>query len=246
MIGAQAIAHSAPDGYSLLLATSGMATMNPALYSRMPFSMEQDLVPIVQVSESPVLLVVHPAMAKGTPAELARRSLTYASSGVGSYSHLIAEKFLQGAGGKWTHVPYKGTAPALPDLIAGQVQAMFIDVAIALPQIKNGKLTAVAVTSKRRVASMPDVPTFTELGMRDMQLGTWIALFAPAGTPTGVINRWYHELSKVLATAQVRERFAALGLEVTDIPPDPLKQQIRSETAAWTSVVKTAGIPLIQ
>ena len=213
-IGADLVAKSAPDGYTLLMGTVGTHAINPSLYSKMPYDHVKDFVPVVLVAGVPNVLVVNPALPVNSVADLIKLAkdkpgqINFASSGSGTSIHLSGELFKTMAGVDITHVPYKGSSPALVDLIGGQVQIMFDNLPSALPQIKAGKLRAIAVTSLKRAPVLPDVPTISESGLPGFEASSWFGVLAPAGTPAPIVGRINAEINKWLQSADARRKIA--------------------------------------
>ncbi|MDM0083110.1 tripartite tricarboxylate transporter substrate binding protein [Variovorax sp. J31P179] len=248
-IGSAAVARAAPDGYTLLVVVAAHA-INPSLYPRMSYSPLQDLrgvsefgaIPLLMVSSAqlpPTDLKGFVAWAKANP-----QRATFASSGAGSGAHLVAEQFAQTAGVPMTHVPYKGIAPALPDLFAGQVSVIFDSVQTMMPHIKAGKLRGLAMTSAKRWPAAPDVPTMAEAGYPGMTGGSWIGLLAPAKTPNEIVHKLSAELQQVLQLPEIRDKLIDYGIDPVGGRPEQFDAFIRSEAARWAEVVKKADIRL--
>jgi tripartite-type tricarboxylate transporter receptor subunit TctC len=248
-IGSAAVARAAPDGYTLLVVVAAHA-INPSLYPRMSYSPLQDLrgvsefgaIPLLMVSSAqlpPTDLKGFVAWAKANP-----QRATFASSGAGSGAHLVAEQFAQTAGVPMTHVPYKGIAPALPDLFAGQVSVIFDSVQTMMPHIKAGKLRGLAMTSAKRWPAAPDVPTMAEAGYPGMTGGSWIGLLAPAKTPNEIVHKLSAELQQVLQLPEIRDKLIDYGIDPVGGTPEQFDAFIRSEAARWAEVVKKADIRL--
>ncbi len=247
-IGASAVARSEPDGHTLLLGTVSTHAINPALYPSLSYDPVKDYAPIAYLAGVANVLVVTPKrIAAGTvqafvqEARDASPPLTFASSGAGSSIHLSGEMFKSATGVDMTHVPYRGSGPALNDLIGGQVALMFDNLPSALGQIMAGSVRALAVTSPQRSSLLPDVPTFAESGIAGVEAVSWFALFAPAATPAPVVARLRQGVAASLAKAEVKARFAALGAEPRSMNPDELSSFLRTEIAAWASVVARSG-----
>jgi tripartite-type tricarboxylate transporter receptor subunit TctC len=246
-IGADLVAKSAPDGYTLLMGTVGTHAINPSLYSKMPYDHIKDFVPVVLVAGVPNVLVVNPALPVNSVADLIRLAkdkpgqINFASSGSGTSIHLSGELFKTMAGVDITHVPYKGSSPALVDLIGGQVQIMFDNLPSALPQIKAGRLRAIAVTSLKRAPVLPDVPTISESGLPGFEASSWFGVLAPAGTPAPIVARINAEVNKWLQSADARERLLSQGAEAAGGSPEQFAHHIRAESEKWAKVVKASG-----
>lgn len=250
MIGAGSVAKAAPDGYTLLLSTPGPITINPHLFSRMAYHPEKDFVPITQIGTVPQILVVHPSVKANNVRELIALAkahpgkLHYGSVGNGSTLHLAGEMFNTMAGTKLVHVPYKGSAPALTDLLGGQIELMFDVIVSSLPQVTDGKLRALAVTGDKRSASAPDVPTVSESGLPGYNVVTWYGLMAPAGTPPAVIDFLNKEIVRALHTPSVQQRLTSLGADLVASSPQEFAAYLKEESAKWGEVVKRANIPV--
>jgi tripartite-type tricarboxylate transporter receptor subunit TctC len=245
--GADLVAKSAPDGYTLVMATVGTHAINMSLYAKMPYDAVKDFEPVVLVAGVPNLLVVHPsvnaksvreltALAKAQPGKL-----NVASSGNGTSIHLAAELYKQMAGVDILHVPYKGSSPAVADLLGGQVQMMFDNMPVSLPHVKAGKLRALAVTSMTRSAALPDVPTMDEEGLKGFDATSWFGLLAPAGTPKDIVAKLNAAAVKALASPEMRERLAAQGADPVGNTPDQFAAFIKAEIDKWAKIVKASG-----
>ena len=246
-IGTELVAKSAPDGYTLEMGTVGTHAINASLYSKLPYDHVKDFAPVVLVAGVPNVLVVNPALPVSSVAELIAYAkanpgkLNFASSGNGTSIHLSGELFRTMAGVEITHVPYKGSAPALQDLIAGQVQLMFDNLPPSLPQIKAGRLKALAVTSAKRAPALPDVPTMAEAGLPGFEASSWFGILAPAGTPPAVVAKLNAEVAKWLASPEAQEKLLAQGANPAGGTPEDFAKHIAAETAKWAKVVKDSG-----
>ena len=246
-IGAELVAKSAPDGYTLLMGTVGTHAINPGLYPKLPYDHVKDFAPVILVAGVPNVLVINPALPVNSVPELIAYAkanpgkLNFASSGNGTSIHLSAELFKTMAGVQMTHVPYKGSAPALQDLVGGQVQLMFDNLPSSLALIKGGKLKALAVTSGARAAALPDVPTLAESGLPGFEASSWFGLLAPTGTPSSVIAKLNGEIAKWLATPEAKEKLLAQGANAAGGTAEEFAQFIAAETAKWQKVVKESG-----
>jgi tripartite-type tricarboxylate transporter receptor subunit TctC len=248
-IGAEAVARAPADGYTLLVATTAHA-INPSLFKRLGYDLQKDFAPVSQLTGGPLVIVANPSLRANNVQELIALAkskpggLNYASSGNGQSTHLSAELFSSMAGIKLNHVPYKGSAPALTDVIAGQADLMFDTMLSAMPQVKTGKLKALAVTSAARSPAAPELPTVAESGLAGYEAIAWNGLLAPMGTPNDVVAKLNAEVKKALELPEVRERFAAQGFGAAWSPPDQYAAFIRSELAKWAKVVKASGATL--
>lgn len=247
MIGSEMVAKAAPDGYSLLMAYTAHVT-NPSLWTRLPYDTLRDFAPVTMVAHVPSVLIVHPSLPVHSVKELiafARRrphELDYGSSGVGTAAHLAAALFAQRAGLFLTHVPYKGGVPAMYELLGGQISIMFGSLATAIPNIRNGRARALAVTSLQRVATLPEMPTMAEAALPGYEAIGWFALFAPAQTSGTVIHKINTETVLLMSQREMRERFLAQGAEFAPSTPAELGDRVRSEIVKWRGVIRAAGI----
>ncbi len=247
LIGSDYVAKAAPDGYTLLIVAFPFA-VTPSLIKSMPYDTVKDFTPVALAAQSPNLLVVNPALPVKSVADLIALakakpdSLSYASTGNGSSNHISMEFFKSLAGVRIVHIPYKGSAPAVTDLLGGQVQVMFDNVPNVLPQVKAGRLRALAQTSATRSAVAPDLPTVAEAGVAGYELTVWFGLVAPAGTPREVIAKLNAEVLKILAMPDVRERFLAQGVEPLGSTPEQFAEHIKAQMAKWGKVVRDAGV----
>jgi tripartite-type tricarboxylate transporter receptor subunit TctC len=246
-IGSELVAKSSPDGYTLEMGTVGTHAINASLYAKMPYDHVKDFTPVILVAGVPNVLVVNPALPANSVAELIAYAkanpgkLNFASSGNGTSIHLSGELFKVMAGVQITHIPYKGSAPALQDLLGGQVQMMFDNLPPSLPQIKAGKLRALAVTSLTRAPALPDVPTLSESGLPGFEASSWFGILAPAGTPAPIVAKLNAEIAKWLATPEAKEKLAKQGANAAGGTPDDFAKHIAAETAKWAKVVKDSG-----
>lgn len=241
------VAHAKPDGYTLLASNSGFHLINPTLQSKLPWA-QKDFVPVALIGTAPNLIVVNSAVPvktlKGLIAYIKANpgKLNYASQGSGTISHIGTERFMQETATSMVHIPYKGTASALVDLLSNQVQVIFATPAAVQGHIESGKLRALAVASGTRYPSLPDVPTAAEAGLPNFELETWVALCAPAGTPKDVIDRLSHLLQQAYSQDETRKAAEAAGFEVRYESPQALARRIDFETKYWAGVIKKAGI----
>ncbi|WP_332816420.1 Bug family tripartite tricarboxylate transporter substrate binding protein [Ramlibacter sp.] len=249
-IGAMQVARAPADGLTLLVATSTTLAINPSLYRKLPYDPARDFAPIGMIGAVPLVAVVHPsvpvqdiaglvALAKARP-----DSLSYGSAGNGSPHHLGMEMFKAATGIALTHVSYKGSSPAVTDLLGGQIQVMFSDIPPALQHVRAGKLRALAVTSTKRQPALPEIPAIAESGVpgtRDFRAVAWQSLVAPAGTPRELIDKYAAALQQVMSRRELRARLASDGFEAETMGPDQLAAYIRSEAERWGQVIRTAG-----
>ena len=248
ILGAELAAKSAPDGYTLFLGGVGSHAVNPNLHARLPYDPVKDFAPITLIASAPSVLVVHPSLPARTLAEftaLAKASpgrINYASNGNGSSAQLAAVLYESMAGVRMVHVPYKGLAPALVDLLAGEVQAMFSSVVAIVPSIKAGRLRALAVTGRRRAALLPEVPTLDESGVPGYEAGSWYGILAPAGTPQAIVAKLHEAIVHALARPEVRERLVSEGAEVIGSTPQAFAAHITAELARMGKLIRDAGI----
>ncbi|MBS0320077.1 MAG: tripartite tricarboxylate transporter substrate binding protein [Proteobacteria bacterium] len=247
-LGAELAAHSPADGYTLFLGGVGSQVVNPLLHAKLPYDADKDFAPVAMLAKAPLVLVVRAsvpardiaqfiALAKAKPG-----TLNYASNGNGSSSHLAALMFASMAGIDIVHVPYKGLAPALKDLLAGDVQLMFSSVVAILPHIKSGELRALAVTGSKRLAILPDVPTVAEAGLTGYEAASWYGLFVPAGTPPAIVDRLNADVQKVLADADVQRAFANDGAEAAPGSPAAFAAYVKADRERLGKVVRAARL----
>ena len=247
-IGTEMGARSAPDGYTLTIVHQGTMAINPHLYSRLGYDPLADFTPITRLGGGPLLLSVNPQVAATTVAELVQLAkakpgqLNFGSPGIGTPPHLAGELFKRAAGIDVLHVPYNGGGQSATALISGQVSFMIEGLSVVLPLVKAGRLRPLAVTGPRRVALLPDVPTMAEAGLPACEFVGWVGISAPAATPKPIIDRLYREISKVLATAEARDWFGAVGAEPLADTPEAFAATIRAEHAKWGKVIREAGI----
>lgn len=246
-IGAAAVAKAAPDGYTLLVGTVGTHAINASLYTKMPYDTLKDFAPVTQIASVPNMLVVTPSLPVGSVTELIAYAkanpgkLNMASSGNGTSIHLSGELFKVMTGVDMVHVPYKGSAPALNDLMGGQVQLMFDNMPSALPQVKGGTLKALAVTTATRSPAMPDLPTVAEAGVPGFEASSWFGVFAPAGTPKEIVVKLQTEIARILKSPEMTERLAQQGAVAVGNTPDEFGAYVQSELVKWAGVVKASG-----
>jgi tripartite-type tricarboxylate transporter receptor subunit TctC len=248
-LGAAEVARAAPDGYTILMGTPGTQAINQFLYSKMPYNTEKDFAPVVFVASVPNVLVVHPSLGVKSLKELIDKarakpgSINYATPGPGTTGHLSTELFKSMLKIDLVHVPYKGSGPALQDLLAGQVQMTIDNLPSAMAHIKSGKLIALGVTTTKPVPSLPDVPPIASVAP-GYEASSWFVTMAPAGTPPAVIAKLNVEANKILAKPEVKERFAQLGAIPVGGTPQELGKFIAAETTKWKEIVKVSGAKL--
>jgi tripartite-type tricarboxylate transporter receptor subunit TctC len=246
-IGAEAVAHAAPDGYTLLMGTTALAS-SPALYSKLAYDLMRDLAPVSLVVTMSNVLVVHPALPARSVADLIALAktrpgaLNSASAGVGSSNHLALVLFTTMTGANIAHVPYKGAAPAVADVMGGQVTMTFVPIAAAVPPVKSGRLRALGVTGAVRATTLPDVMTISEAGVAGYEATSWNALLAPGATPRDIVLRIHSSLAESLRAPKVREILANSGADAAGSLPGELATFLRTEMVKWGKVVRAAGI----
>ena len=246
-VGAEIVAKAAPDGYTMLIANQAML-VSPFLFAQMGYDPLKDLQPVTMINSAPLMVVAHPALPVKSFAELVAYSkanpgkLNYGSGGIGSTPFLAVESLKSVTGLDATHVPYKGGAPALADLVAGQLAFMVENVPGTLPLVKDGKLRALAVTSAKRVALVPDLPTLQEAGVAGYEMIGWNGLFVPAGTPRDIVAKLHDAAAKVLRRPDVIEQLAKLGAEAVGNPQPEFAAFVQAETDRWGRIIRDKGI----
>jgi tripartite-type tricarboxylate transporter receptor subunit TctC len=246
-LGGEQAAKSPPDGYTLFMTTSGIQAINPFLYQRMPFDPNKDLAPVIALVSLSNVLVAHPSVKPSTVKELIAAAkaepgrITGASSGSGTSIHMSLEMFKHFTGTDILHVPYKGSAPAVADLIGGQVQIMFDNIPSALPHIRSGKLKAMATTGAKRAPALPDLPTVAEAGVPGYESGVWFGIVVPTGTPKDVIDKLNADTRKAMALPEFQKRMTDLGYELVGGSPAEMGEMIQAELKRWGPVVKASG-----
>ncbi len=249
-IGADVVAKAAPDGYTLLVASPAEIAINPSLYPQMPYDAAKDLLPVAQLATAPLVLVVHPSVPAKTVADLIALAkadptkINFASSGSGGPQHMAGELFKLMAHVDATHVPYKGGAPAITDLLGGQVQFFFAGVPPALPHIKTGRLRAIAVTTPRRSALLPELPTVDEAGLPGFAVDNWQGLLAPAGTPANVVSKVAADVAKIEAEPDFAAKLRALGAETVESSPTKFAAFIQAESAKYADIIRKSRAKL--
>jgi tripartite-type tricarboxylate transporter receptor subunit TctC len=248
VIGAEAVAKAAPDGYTLMMGSNSTVSVAPSLYPKLGYHPVRDFAPVSLVATTPFVLVVHPSVPARSVKDLISLAktrtgrLSMASGGTGSSNQLVGELFQSLTGARFTHIPYKGAGPAGVDLMAGQVDLLFDQLSSSVGPIKSGRIRALAVTSAARTAVFPDIATMKEAGVADFEVTNITGVLAPAGTPADIIAKLNAALSKVLASAATKERFAGLALEAAPGTPEQFAAYIRDDFARWTKVVRDANI----
>jgi tripartite-type tricarboxylate transporter receptor subunit TctC len=245
-IGADYVAKAAPDGYNVVVGTVGTHAINGALYQNMPYDMTRDFTPVSLLASTPNMLVVNnnvPAKNLKEFIDLGKKEgkMTFASSGSGTSIHVSGELFKTMTGIDMQHIPYKGRASAIPDLLGGRVTMMFDNMPSSLPLVREGKLRALGVTSAKRSPAAPDIPTIAESGLPGFEAVSWFALFAPANTPRPIVDKLQAEVSKILKMPDVSKKLLDLGLEPSGSTPDELAAYQKTEIAKWSKVVKDSG-----
>ena len=246
-VGADFVAKSPPDGYTLLLADIGSLAIGPSVFPTLPFDPVKDFAPVAMVAYSPHILAAHPSVPARDVKELIAYAkanpdkLNFAVSGIGGANHLAGIDFAQRAGIKWTYIPYKGGAQAITDVMGGQAQVLFNGMLATYPAVKDGKLKALAISSEKRFAAAPDLPTVAESGLAGFETGSFQGIVAPAGTPPDIVNKLHAVVTKVLATPEMKDRLDKAGAEVRPQSPEQFGGFIRSEKARWAKVVKESG-----
>ena len=245
-IAAEITANAPPDGYTVLLATIGALAINPSLLKKMPFDPIKDLAPVTRAADSTNFLVVHPSVAAKSVKELIAlaksKPLNCGSSGVGGAGHLALELFILQAGTKMLHVPYKGGGPSIVDLLAGNINLIFATTASSIGHIKSGRIRALAVTTAKRSANVPELPTIAEAGLPGFEANNWNGVVVPAKTPRPVINRLNKEFTAALLLPDIKQFLFNQGLDAAPGTPEAFAAYIKSETAKWAKVIKAAGI----
>jgi tripartite-type tricarboxylate transporter receptor subunit TctC len=246
-IGTDLVAKADPDGYTIVMGAISTHAINPSLYKSIPYDHIRDFAPITRVGLLPNVLVVNPSLPAKTVKEFIAYGkanpgkLNFASPGTGTSLHLSGELFKDMTGTDMVHVPYKGSTPALTDLLGGQVLAMFDNLPASLPHIKGGKLRPLAVTTARRTPALPDVPTMIEAGVPGFEVTSWFAVFAPARTPKEIVAKLNSEMVKILNSPDVKEKLAQQSVEAAPTTPEELAAFVKSETERWAKVIKATG-----
>ena len=249
-IGTTIVAQANPDGYTLVMAFDATMVINPSVYAKLPFDPIKDFAPITKVAALPLILVAHPSFAPSNTKELiafakSKPGLNYSSSGHASTPHLAMLMFAQHTGTQFTHIAYKGGGQAVFDVLAGQIPLLATAIPTVQAHLKSGKLKAVALTSAKRHASLPDVGTFAEAGLAGFDVSAWYGMLAPAGTPKAIITRLNHEVTKILAAAEMKERFlTTIGGDPVGGTPEQFAADIKADIARWAKIVKESRLKL--
>ena len=248
MVGAQALVAAPADGYTLMMGSNSSLAVAPSLYPSWPYDPVKGIAPITNLAVTPFVLVVKLALPAKTLDDFVRLAkekpgqLAMASGGNGSSNHLVGELFQMMTGAKLSHVPYKGTGAALVDLSGGQVDLLFDQASSTVPNVRGGKIRAIAVAAKSRLPALPETPTFAEAGLRDFEIDNFTGLVGPAGMPADAVAKVHAAAVKALATPTVKERFASLGVQPVGNTPEEWGAEIRTDLARWAKVIKAAGI----
>jgi len=246
-LGVLDVARSAPDGYSMVMSTSGIQAINPALYAKMPLDVNKELAPVAPIVSLSNVLVVHPSVPAKTVKEvidLAKKDpgkWTYASSGNGTSIHMSGAMFTQLTGTDIVHIPYKGSAPAITDLLAGQTNMMFDNIPSALPHIKSGKLRAIATTGAKRDPALPDLPTIAESGVKGYESGVWFGIMVPAATPRDIVMKLNAAAVQATKSPEFVKRMTDLGYNIIPGSPEQMATMLKEEVARWAPIVKASG-----
>jgi tripartite-type tricarboxylate transporter receptor subunit TctC len=246
-VGSAELARAAPDGYTIGGGTISSHGINATLYDKLPYDPVTSFAPITLYATQPNVLLVHPSVPAKTVKEFIELlkaqpdKYSFGSAGAGTSQHISGEMFKTMAGVKMQHIPYRGSGQMMPELLGGTLLVAFDNIATAVPQVKAGKLRALAVTTAQRSTVMPDVPTMAESGLAGYELSSWQAVFAPAGTPKPIVDRLYGEIARILQTPEVQKRFMELGLDVSGMPPAELAALVRSDVPRLAKIVKESG-----
>ncbi|MBS0338762.1 MAG: tripartite tricarboxylate transporter substrate binding protein, partial [Proteobacteria bacterium] len=247
IIGSEAAAKSPNDGYTLFMGSSGSLAVNPGMYSKLPYDPVRDFTPIALTLKVPFYLVVNPSIPANNVKDLVAYlkanpgKVNFGSAGSGASNHLSTELFKSATGVSIVHVPYKGSPPAVTDLLAGQLGLMFETGPLVFPHVKSGRLKAIATGNSQRVAAYPDLPTIAESGYPGFETVGWAGFLAPAGTPKEIVMKVNSEIVKILSTNEIKDRFVSLGAELLSSSPEEFGAYIKSETAKWGKVIKDSG-----
>ena len=248
VIGAENVIKSPPDGYTLLMATASVAAINMVTYAKPPYDTLRDLLPLTPVMTTSSLIVIHPSLPAKTLKELVAlakarpNQIVFGSAGTGGTLHLAVEMLMKDANVKITHAPYKGAAPAVVDVIAGQISGMFVDLPVVSPYVKAGRVRALATANPQRTQHFPDIPTAKESGYPNVEMTNYYALLAPAKTPREVVARLHDAIVKAVNTPGVREKLLAVGADPTTMPAEEFTRYLRTDIEKWGKLVKSVGI----
>jgi tripartite-type tricarboxylate transporter receptor subunit TctC len=244
-VGMEAVAQATPDGYTLLMSYAGSHAINPSLYKKLPFDPIKDFAPVATLATLPFVLVARPdANFKSVPElieQAKKNSLTFGSAGNGSVNHLLGVMFNMNTGTQLVHVPYKGAAPAMQDLMGGQINMVFTSLPSVAGSLRNGSLRGIAVTSSHRSNAFNQIPTLAEAGLKNFDVSPWFGLFAPGATPSAVVRKINQDVNELLHHKDVIEKFAAQGADPLAVAPEQLAAMLKSDLAKWADVVKTSG-----
>lgn len=249
-IGTDYVAKSTPDGYTMLLAYTGPMAINPSLYDSLPFKPQQDFAPVTLLAQAPQILGVHPSIPATTVEEFVTyakanpNTLFFGSSGNGGADHLAGELFKMLTGAQITHVPYKGGAPALADLVAGRTQLQFMTIPASIGHIQAGRIRPLAILDKKRYPLFPSVPTISEAGVKNYDVNNWYGVVVAAGTPESIVNKLNSALIKALRSEEVQTRFSGLGLVPVSNTPKEFQNFIAAESARWAEIIRVSGASL--
>lgn len=250
LIAAQEAARAQRDGYTLFMASGAQMGISPALRTSVGYDPIKSFIHVIHLTDTPMSLIAHPQLPVANAKDLIgysianRGKLNTASTGIGTYTHLTLELFKQVTGADLTHVPYKGAAPAINDLLGRQVQTLFTSTASAQPYTSTGRLKALGVAAAQRSRAMPDAPTFAEQGLAGLEVSSWVGIAVPAGVSAAIVDRLAKEYASALTDPQIRERLAALGADVAGTTGEPFARMVREDVARWAKVVRTAGVKL--
>jgi tripartite-type tricarboxylate transporter receptor subunit TctC len=244
-VGMEVVAQSAPDGYTLLMSYAGSHAINPALYKKLPFDPVKDFAPVATLATLPFVLVAKPDAPFKSVSELIdqgrKSNLTFGSAGNGSVNHLLGVMFNMNTGTQLTHVPYKGAAPAMQDLMGGQISMVFTSLPSVAGSLRNGSLRGIAVTSAQRSSTFNQIPTLAESGLKNFDVSPWFGLFAPGATPAAVVRKINQDINELLRNREVIEKFAAQGADPLARQPEQFAAMLKADLATWAEVVKTSG-----
>jgi tripartite-type tricarboxylate transporter receptor subunit TctC len=244
-VGMEVVAQSAPDGHTLLMSYAGSHAINPALYKKLPFDPVKDFAPVATLATLPFVLVAKPDAPFKSVSELIeqgrKNNLTFGSAGNGSVNHLLGVMFNMNTGTQLTHVPYKGAAPAMQDLMGGQINLVFTSLPSVAGSLRNGNLRGIAVTSAQRSSTFNQIPTLAESGLKNFDVSPWFGLFAPGATPAGVVRKINQDINELLRNKEVIEKFAAQGADPLARQPEQFAAMLKADLATWAEVVKTSG-----